>query len=161
MNKAEIFVSRENDAYRVKVAGRATFAVSPTLRNLVQRIESDLPKNGVSIDLSECNGMDSTFMGILAMLALKLKNNDQYVEIANANEANKRILYGLGLNKLFKYIETEKMNQPDWVKEEEKEVSFRENAETVLEAHKTLVKTDTDNINKFKNVIEQVEKELE
>ena len=161
MNKAEIFVSKENDAYKVKVSGRATFAVGPTLRNLVRRIESDLPKNGITINLSECTGMDSTFMGILAMLALKLKNENITVQIANASEANKRLFDGLGLNKLFDYISINGNSNQEWIKEEDKDSSFRENAETVLEAHKSLVETDTGNIDKFKNVIEQVEKDIE
>ena len=100
MIKPEIFVSKENDAYKVKVVGRSTFAVAPAMRNLVQRMESDSPAD-VSIDLSECTGMDSTFMGILAMLALKIKNKKQSTKIANSNEDNKNLLDGLGLNKLF------------------------------------------------------------
>ena len=159
MIKPEIFVSREEDAYKVKVVGRSTFAVAPAMRNLVQRIDSD-SSTGVSIDLSECTGMDSTFMGILAMLALKIKNNKQSALIANANEDNKKLLDGLGLNKLFEYIETPADEQHNWEKEEEKDTSFKENAETVLQAHKTLMETDITNVDKFKNVVEQVEKEL-
>jgi len=160
MTKAEIFVSKNNDTYLVKVSGRATFAVGPTLRNLVQRIESDNEVKGVSIDLSGCTGMDSTFMGILAMLALKIRNNKHSVQIANADEANKKLLDGLGLNKIFDYVENSKEEKQNWKKEKEKDVSFKENAETVLQAHKSLVKTDIENVEKFKNVIEQVEKEI-
>ena len=160
MTNAEIFVSKQGDAYKVKVAGRATFAVGPTLRNLVQRIDSDSVENGVSIDLSECTGMDSTFMGILAMLALKIRKDKNLVNIVNANNANKKLLDGLGLNKLFTYVETSDKEKQDWEKEEDKEVSFEENANTVLQAHKTLIETDTSNVEKFKNVVDQVEKEI-
>jgi anti-sigma B factor antagonist len=161
MKNAEIFVSKDNVFYKVKVTGRATFVVGPTLRNLVQRMESDSVKSGASIDLSECTGMDSTFMGILAMLALKIKTNKKTVQIANANEANKKLLNGLGLNKLFDYIETSEEETQDWNKEEKTDTSLKENAETVLQAHKVLIETDISNVDKFKNVVEQVEKEID
>ena len=88
ITNAELFISKEDNAYKVKVVGRATFAIGPTLRNLVQRIESDAENKDISIDLAECTGMDSTFMGILAMLALKIKDENRIIQIANANEAN-------------------------------------------------------------------------
>lgn len=161
MSNAEIFVSKENKAYKVKVVGRATFAVCPTLRNLVQRIESDAENKNISIDLDKCTGMDSTFMGILAMLALKIKDESRSIKITNADEANQKLLNGLGLNKIFEYVETKADEKEDWKKEEDKKASLEENANTVLQAHKVLMETDTGNVEKFKNVVEQVEKDIE
>lgn len=160
-NHAEIFVSKEDNAYKVKVVGRATFAVGPTLRNLVQRIESDAENKNISVDLAKCTGMDSTFMGILAMLALKIKEEKRSIQIANADEANQKLLNGLGLNKIFDYVETKEDEQPDWKKEENKSVSMEKNAETILQAHKSLIETDTSNVEKFQKVVDQVEKEIE
>ena len=159
MIKPEIFVSKEDDAYKVKVVGKSTFAVAPIMRNLVQRISSSSPI-GVSIDLSECTGMDSTFMGILAMLGLKTKKNKQPALIANASKENKKLLDGLGLNKLFDYIVTPADEKHDWKKEKPKEISFKENAETVFHAHKSLIETDVANADEFQNVVDQIEKEI-
>lgn len=161
MSKAEIFISKENKAYKVKVVGRATFAIGPTLRNLAQRIESDAENKNVSIDLKKCEGMDSTFMGILAMMALKLKENNRNIQIVNADEANRKLLKGLGLDKLFEYIETTDEAKHNWKKEKDHDTTLQENAETVLQAHKSLIETDTGNIEKFQKVVEQVEQEIE
>lgn len=161
MSNAEIFVSKEDNAYKVKVVGRATFAVGPTLRNLVQRIESDAENKNVSIDLGKCTGMDSTFMGILAMLALKIKDEKRSIQIANANEANQKLLNGLGLNKIFEYTDTSEDEKHNWGKEENKSTTLKENAETVLQAHKSLIETDTSNVEKFQKVVDAVEKDIE
>jgi len=158
---ADIFVSKEKDEYKVKVIGRATFAVAPTIRNLVQRMESDAGQNNISINLEKCTGMDSTFMGILAMLALKIRNKQQRsVQILNATEANKKLLNGLGLNKLFDYSEVQDPAPSKWIKEKEKTASLKENADTVLQAHKTLIETDIGNSEKFQKVVDQVKKEI-
>lgn len=160
MKNADIFIAKEDHDYKVRVVGRATFAVGPTLRNFVTRIQNDSNIKSVSINMGKCTGMDSTFMGILAMLALKVKKYNCDMLIVNANESNQKLLYGLGLNKLFEFTGQKDEDLQYQQKEEIKTVSFQENAETVLEAHKTLMESDKNNVDKFKNVVEQVEKEL-
>ena len=122
-------------------------------------MESESAKKGVSIDLTECSGMDSTFMGILAMLALKVRKKNITVKVINAGN-NQKLLDGLGLHKLFNYVE-EEVKDTDWKKTKIGETTVKENAETVLDAHKVLMKTDVHNVAKFKNVVDMVEKELE
>ena len=159
MNNAEIFVDQKGGQYNVKVDGRATFAVGPTLRDLVKTLDYESAKRGVNIDLTKCTGMDSTFMGILAMLALKVRKENITIKLINAGN-NQRLLDGLGLKKLFNYVE-EEVKDKNWKKTKIGETDFRENAETVRDAHKVLMKTDVHNIAKFKTVVDMVEKELE
>ena len=53
----------------------------------------------IVIDLSECSGMDSTFMGTMAGIAMKLaKLPDGKLEIANPGEKNRSSLEDLGLD---------------------------------------------------------------
>ena len=47
--------------------------------------------------------MDSTFMGILAMLGLRAKKINAPMYVYNADEANLALLQGLGLRKLFEF----------------------------------------------------------
>lgn len=159
MNNAEIFVDHKMGQYNVKVAGRATFAIGPTLRDLVKSIERESSIKGINIDLTKCTGMDSTFMGILAMLALKVRKDNITVKIINAGQ-NRKLLNGLGLQKLFNYVE-EEVKDNDWKKKTKEDKTATEDAETVLEAHKVLMEADESNVDKFKNVVDMVEKELE
>jgi len=59
---------------------------------------------GLYVDLSECSGMDSTFMESLAMIALKVKQLGITADIINAGENNIKLLTGLGLQKLFQLL---------------------------------------------------------
>jgi anti-anti-sigma regulatory factor len=159
MNNADIFVAQHLSTFKVKVTGRATFAVGPAMRKLVQSLESESDKRGVTIDLTECTGMDSTFMGILAMLALKVRKDNITVKLVNAGD-NKRLLDGLGLKNLFNYV-NEEASGDSWHKTATNNTTVKESARTVLDAHKVLMKADEQNIDKFKNVVKMVEKELE
>ena len=158
MKNADIFINQNDSEFNIKVEGRATFAVGPMFRKLVDEIVDDSEIKMINIDLSECTGMDSTYMGIVAMLALHFIKKQIKINILNAG-INKQLLDGLGLNKLFNYLEKDnsslkwKLLVPE---EKENDVS----AETVLEAHKVLMKADSGNVEKFKNVVEMVEKDL-
>ena len=143
----------------MKVQGRATFEVAPALRHLVKLIENSTNHKDFLVDLSDCTGMDSTFMGILAMLALKIKACKKLAFIVNASVENKKLLNGLGLQKLYEYRDVELEDLEEWSPLDTQAIKAN-NAEVVLEAHKTLVKTDIANEPKFRNVINMVEKEI-
>ena len=104
--------------------------------------------------------MDSTFMGILAMLGLRAKKINAPMYVYNADEANLALLQGLGLRKLFEFRNgnMDQNSGKDWVSESG-ETSGR--AETVLEAHQTLMSADEQNVKKFEKVVELVQKDLD
>ena len=68
----EIIISNDGGVYFITVNGRATFEHASQLRNLAKSLES-VVFSRICLDLANCGGMDSTFMGILAMLGLRAK----------------------------------------------------------------------------------------
>ncbi len=159
LGDATLSISVGETNFDVKVVGRANFSLGPSIRILAKRIGSE--NKNVIVNLSQCTGMDSTFMGILAMIALREKKKDRGMSIVNASEASKKLLNGLGLAKLFTYIDDPVLDAKQWKGVERREASVREQTETVLDAHKTLMETDMGNIEKFKDVVELVEKDIE
>jgi anti-anti-sigma regulatory factor len=159
--KAKVLVATENGQYYVKVEGRATFEVSSPLRSLVMKLHG-VPIAGVSINLELCSGMDSTFIGVLAMFGLHAKKQNVPALILNADENNKKLLTGLGLNKIFTYSEDSYANVKQWQDNspQGKEQAL-ETAKTVLFAHETLMDIDESNVSRFKNVVEFVKKDIE
>src|SRR5688500_16405669 len=54
------------------------------------------------LDLKECPGLDSTFMGTRAGIALRLREIGQgELRVTNLNERNRDLLANLGLDQLF------------------------------------------------------------
>lgn len=157
MNSNDLQILRTPNGYTVKVAGRANFEYGMPLRTFVRGLEENYGQ--IRIDLKDCVAMDSTFMGILAMLGLKSQRAGRLVEIVNASEYCRGLLKGLGLLQLFKFVEGDTASAGENIPTEECK-NMVETAETVVEAHKTLVDADASNQEKFKTVIDYAEKDL-
>lgn len=160
--KAEILIARKQNKYQIRVLGRATFDCSPPLRSLANNLKND-QISAVDVDLGSCTGMDSTFMGILAMIGLEARKLNAPMTIINANESNLALLDGLGLKKLFEFKETNPFDEAEkqqW-QEQKNKAELKESTETVLDAHKTLMDVDEKNVPKFENVVEFAEKDIQ
>src|SRR5271154_1484971 len=97
---SKILVARSADLGFVKVVGRGSFQNSGCLKAFYQQ----LLKEGVSrfvVDLEACTYLDSTFLGILLGLGLKLREGGNgLLHILNANPRNLELLRNLGLDRL-------------------------------------------------------------
>lgn len=123
----------------------------------------------VVIDLHLCSGMDSTFMGMLAGLSMRLtkQTGGGRLEIAGASQKNVASLEDLGLNALMEInpgsaawlaaVESIRGHLQPWTGAS---LNARERSQEVLEAHKILSATNEDNAGKFENVVQLLEKEL-
>jgi anti-anti-sigma regulatory factor len=97
---SKIMVARSGDLGFVKVVGRGSFQNSGCLKAFYLQ----LLKDGVSrfvIDLGACTYLDSTFLGILLGLGLKLREGGNgLLNILNASPRNLELLRNLGLDRL-------------------------------------------------------------
>lgn len=123
------------------------------------------------VDLEGCTGMDSTFMGTLAGLAMKLsKAGDGVLQVAGAGERNRRSLEDLGLDFILQ-IEPEGApwqgrvaeirSSLDPVTGDDTGATNEQRAGHVLEAHRLLSSTSDDNRDRFRGVIDVLEAELD
>lgn len=89
-------VSRAEDAVLVQVIGLGNMFLAPTLQALV---ESELKAGFASfvIDLSRCDGMDSTFMGTFIGLSTQVKAGYGWFCLVNVSDENMRLLKMLGV----------------------------------------------------------------
>lgn len=138
---------------------------SPQIKSWVES-EIERGVTHVVMDLEACTGMDSTFMGTMAGLAMRLvKVPKGVLEVAGANEKNESSLDDLGLCELIDVNPSTALwvGKEDCVRESLIEIESLVNhdkAHHVLEAHKTLVDADKRNDEKFYAVIDCLESEL-
>lgn len=161
-NIGELLISNKDGVYRVRVAGRATFDCAPPLRDLAKTLEQGA-FSGIQIDLKKCEWMDSTFMGILAMLGLCARKLGVPMEICSAGENNAALLAGLGLKKLFVFTDRgfDGEDSGEWKSGKPDVVQAAEGAQTVLGAHKTLMNVDEQNVEKFEKVVDLVQQDID
>lgn len=152
------------DKVFIRVIGRGSFKISATLKQFIAEVSEEYPVATVVIDLAECVGLDSTFMGVLAGLSRRLKQNGQTLELINLSEKNARLLATLGVNQVIAhYSHSHGHEMPDKAAEPlpTASVTKKELAETALEAHETLVELSEENRPRFKRVIEYLKADVD
>jgi anti-sigma B factor antagonist len=153
----------------IRVLGRGTFKMSSSLKEFaVQAMDSGCRR--LVLDMAECVGMDSTFMGVLAGLAFRLRMvPDGRIVMVNLNQRTRGLLATLGLDEAVDpYLAG---SLPEDLKPffaggkalaalpvgERGEV---ETAQTMLEAHENLVRLSPENLPKFKDVLTFLREDL-
>jgi anti-anti-sigma regulatory factor len=142
----------------VQIAGRANFNSSVDFKNLLDQ----LLQRGYTcfvLDLTECVLMDSTFLGVLAGFGLKLNSPqtdkiDRTIQLFNPNARISELLENLGVLHLFKVTEGPVKTPDGTTPSNVKPVNAtrEEVTRTCLEAHKTLMDINPDNVSRFKDV---------
>jgi anti-sigma B factor antagonist len=123
----------------------------------------------IVVDLEACVGMDSTFMGMLAGLAIKLAKvpTGGQLQIAGASERNIQSLEDLGLDALMEINPEHADWQPQlaqirasikpW---QSSSAAGNARGQIVLEAHQVLSATSEENARRFEAVVQLLEKDL-
>lgn len=156
-----ILVGTENQRVWVRVEGKGSFLNSGGLKEFAREM-TERGYRDFAVDLRNCPVMDSTFMGTLAGIALRLNDlGEGELRVVNLNERNRDLLANLGLDQLFRMDTGEggagaAAREALPVAEEDKEARAR----TMLEAHEACVEANPENAAKFKDVLEYLKEDL-
>jgi anti-sigma B factor antagonist len=154
------------------VVGKGSFQNSPALKEFSKHMLERGYRHFV-VDLNGCPVMDSTFMGTLAGIALRLREfGNGSLLVRNANERNADLLQNLGLNNLFeveaKVSELDAKNSEMVTEnpvgaaplEDDHPIDRTDQAECMIAAHEALVDADPENFARFKDVLEYLKQDL-
>jgi anti-anti-sigma regulatory factor len=161
---SSILVGTTNKIVWIKVEGKGSFLNSAGVKEFSKEMVNRGHREFV-VDLRNCPVMDSTFMGTLAMIALRLREIGQgNLHVVNLNERNHDLLTNLGLDQLFSMDACGVKEGTPPPKREPLETAPTEDhssqAETILAAHEALVEADPANLTKFKDVLEYLKQDL-
>jgi anti-anti-sigma factor len=149
----------------VKIAGRANFMSSPDFKTLLTELNQK-GYNRFIIDLSECVLMDSTFLGVLAGFGLMMNPGGAPdkcdIELLNPSPRVRELLENLGVLSLFKVTtitpqlpDDTKISAPAPVNPTQEQIT-----RTCLEAHRTLMAVNPENVARFKDVTQFLAEDL-
>ncbi len=168
-NGADILVSCFDNVDWIRVEGKGSFQNSSRVKEFTQRSFDKGHRNFV-IDLENCPAVDSTFMGTLASMALKLRYEpDGRMDVINATGRTRDAMTSLGLHCLLEMDD----DGSAWKDERElvaqnlgkplspkAELSKKEETANVLAAHEALVEANNDNFSRFKDVLDYLKDDL-
>jgi len=162
--QAKILVCIAGREVRLRITGRASFASGPDFQTLV----NELYQQGYRcfrIDMSECVLMDSTFLGLICGLGLKLRDArepDAGVELLNPNPRLTELLESLGICAVVKVRQdpSERWELEATSATPSSAPTREDMARTSLEAHQTLMSLSPDNQMRFKDVVQFLAEDL-
>ncbi len=158
MSSGKILFAEHSGNYLLKFVGDVRLTLCSALDQfLANTLESEGFKT-VLIDLTETEGIDSTSLGLLAKISVKLKQcHQQLPTIISTNDDVTRILLSMGFDKVFVLLSEPlgklgDLQQLDELQESESEVRQR-----ILEAHRTLMDLNEHNREAFRDLVRSLE----
>jgi anti-anti-sigma regulatory factor len=164
-NKPTYLIDAYSDPVVVRLEGRACFANSACLQDFFSQMVGR-GKTRFVLDFLHCTTMDSTFLGVLAGLALELrrKNPPGTVVACRVGRRNLELLRNLGLHRLLTVDASVLPLGPDRPATALECADSRgelEQARLVLDAHENLVAADPANQSRFQDVMAYLRRRVE
>lgn len=162
--QSSILVGVNGPAVWVRVEGKGNFLNSGSLKEFAQEMVNRGYREFV-VDLANCAMMDSTFMGTMAAVALRLKELGQgHLHVIHCGQRSHDLLSGLGLDQIFD-IRSNGAASPDCEKMNETgansaDTTKTQTTKTMLEAHEALCEAAPENLSRFKDVLEYLKQDL-
>ncbi len=152
-----IFADTENaDAVFIRVEGKGTFTNSPCLKEFALKM-IEQGRRALVVDLQNCPSMDSTFMGTLAGIAMRLEDlGGGKLWVVNRNARNTDLLDGLGISALF-CEEPAPVVSSAAAALEASPADKAATREVMREAHEACIKANPENAVRFKDVLAHLE----
>jgi len=160
MDTSKVLVATIDKTVWIKVIGRGSFQNSGGIKSFVRHMMDQGVREFV-MDLENCEMKDSTFMGTLAGISLRLKELGQgNLRTVHTNRRNRELLENLGLDRI---IDVEAHRAEDAPHIETMTESSLEGTDpahqTILSAHKALVEVNPENAARFQDLLEVLQSE--
>jgi len=143
-----------------KLIGEVRAQSCISLDKLLSKIEQQTNVVGAIVDLTQTTFIDSTVLGVLAKLGLKLKQVHQIQAVMlSTNPDITTLANSMGLGQVFVILNY--CGDPSVCTRAliEEHVTHSNMLSTVLDAHKTLMKLNDSNQNMFEPLVKQLQKE--
>lgn len=160
MSIGQIEYASLNGTHIFKLIGEVRAQSCISLDNLLNKIDQSTQVIGAIVDLTETTFIDSTVLGILAKLGLKLKQiHDIQAVMLSTNPDITTLANSMGLGQVFVILNYCGNSQVCTKALVEENISHGDMLKTVLDAHRTLMQLNENNQNMFEPLVKQLQKE--
>ena len=156
-----LFFQENQTGLFIRAEGHITAAVSTDLRELIlDRLAKAPPPPFLGVDLSACDYMDSTFMGLLVGFHKRFRSlTGGALTVLRPTSECTKLLSGLGILKLMTVVTGETPTSPDtWIGLKSKQ---NPQAEILLNAHRNLSELSPENAKKFSTLETVLERQVD
>jgi len=154
-----ILAASHHGAYVLRLEGDVRVTLCTTIDDYFQQMYQDPEFASVWVDLCEAEGIDSTTLGLLAKLALHVRQNFGFIPAIYSCDASiNRLLKSMGFQRIFELhedtcSELDEVTEVPMVAGSEEEVKNK-----VVEAHRTLMSLSPENRERFTDLMAVLER---
>ncbi len=155
-----IYYAEAEGNYYLRFVGDVRVTFCGALSNYLQKLFSAEQVVSVVVDLRMAKAVDSTTLGLLAKLALYLRDTRKLMPVLLVEDDSMiRLLESMGIDEVFEFSE----QLPEDIGQETElvctEVAAEEARNKVLEAHRTLMGLNNKNMLVFSDLVKSLESE--
>ena len=154
MQEGRILAATHNGSYVIRLVGDVRLTLCNSMDDFFEHMFADPEFVSVWVDLCDAQGIDSTTLGLLAKLALRIKENFGFKPaIYSCDPGINRLLRSMGFHRLFELHEESCSNPADIT--EIPQVAGNQDLvkQKVIEAHRILMSLSDENRDRFKDLL--------
>ncbi len=160
MSTGHVLYASLNGTHIFKLIGEVRAQSCISLDKLLSKIEQQQNVVGAIVDMTQTTFIDSTVLGILAKLGLKLKQVHQIQAVMlSTNPDITTLANSMGLGQVFVILNYCGDPSVCTLALMEEHITHSAMLTTVLDAHKTLMELNESNENMFEPLVKQLQKE--
>ena len=159
MDNGNVLHACHNDVHVLRFIGDIRYTLSPSIDRFLEEIFSGSQPASFVIDLTEADSIDSTNLGLLARLAIRMQRLDaQRITIVSNRADINSVLTSMALDEVFDIVEDTGL-ETDAAQEVPQKNTDRETlARTLIDAHRALMDLNEHNREMFQDVVAALEK---
>lgn len=157
MSSGKILAADYKHMSMLKFVGDVRVLMSSTLDNYCQGLYRRAILDAMVVDLSETTGIDSTALGLLAKMAIQLRNRFNVIPtIVSPNPDITRILRSMSFDLIFTIVDSRKDEAAPYQELKQQRESEDSVREKVIDAHLTLMTLSEENRLEFQDLVQSL-----
>jgi anti-anti-sigma regulatory factor len=157
MSSGKILAADYKHMALLKFVGDVRVLMSSTLDNYCQGLYRRAVLDAMVVDLSETTGIDSTALGLLAKMAIQLRNRFNVIPtIVSPNPDITRILRSMSFDLIFTIVANRSSTDTRYQELKQQKESEDSVREKVIDAHLTLMTLSEENRLEFQDLVQSL-----
>jgi anti-anti-sigma regulatory factor len=159
MQDGRILAANHDGAYVIRLEGDVRLTLCTSMDDFIQHMFADPDFASVWVDVCGAKGIDSTTLGLLAKLAIKVKERFGFMPaIYSGDPGISRLLKSMAFNRLFELREEQCCSPGDIQDIPTVQGSEETVRKKVIEAHRILMGVSEENRARFKDLLSALER---
>ena len=160
MSTTQYLVASLGDSVIVSIHGRAVYTTCREFGEFLEKIGKTESVKRLIIDMKDCDGVDSTVLGLIAGVCCDFKARGAEVVLQRCNERIGEVVNNLGLCYIPGDAVAARTEQILSDGEASEQGASPATNHTILQAHETLMEANPENVARFKQVVDFMRADL-